>query len=105
MYLSQQAKSERKVRRAAKIEAKRISQFISKIDGLVALYGLDPDLPEIMELKRQAPDVPDSSMVYLRLLNPGQDVTCEDSVFTIHERDYDFVLMPEGSGKKTRKKR
>jgi hypothetical protein len=72
-------------------------KFREYTDFLVELYRLDPELPEIISLKKQAEelvslDVP-RPHYFLAMLNPDRDITDYEGVKVLQERWFGHILQ------------
>lgn len=73
-----------------------IKAFMDEVDTRVKVFKLDPDLPEIIELKAQARVIVSGPLthVYLGFLNPYEWCSYGGGRLVIHERWFGQVLMP-----------
>jgi hypothetical protein len=87
--------------RAKRLEFdKMVAAFIAEIDNRVRAFELNPELPEIIELKAQAREIMAQAVKHrMRLdnlvlhdLNPYNDVVYTGSHLTIRERTFSHVL-------------
>lgn len=90
-----------KLRRGSQDQAldQKVAEFINEVDTHVRVFELDPNLPEILKIKRNARQMLSRSMgdgdarLAIMFLNPYKDVSYTSSHLTVHERMFGHVLQ------------
>jgi hypothetical protein len=95
-----QAARQRKLEKAQAEQIDReVEEFITEVDTRVRVFELNPELPEILELKRDARELRVGPMgdgmlrLCLMWLNPYREVTKVSDHVTVHERWFGHVLQ------------
>lgn len=95
-----QAKRQRKLEKAQAEQIDReVEEFIAEVDTRVRVFELNPGLPEILELKRDAREIRVGPMgdgmlrLYLMWLNPYREVTVTSGHVSVHERMFGHLFQ------------
>lgn len=93
-YLRKRGMTEAQLTEEQQLEA-RVAAFIDEIDTRVRVFGLDPSLTEIADLKAQAAEIlnDSTSNLFLMWLNPYREVEFGGDHLVIHERMFGHVLQ------------